>query len=404
MVDGRDLLWSPTPSVREQNRQQILRTVMVVGGSQSTVARFTGLSPATVSTAVRELADEGAIRVDSDGDRSKILLPGDVRGVAVGVAIGHSHLIVIARRLDSTSVHSESVSVGAEHGTQAWLRETVKLIRQMTARTGLSEDNLVSIGLALPVRVHPHTGRILHRASASGLDLDDDPAARLREQFGEVPVLVDNDANLGAFGESLYGAGADIDTMLYVRASTSVSAGVILNNLIFRGARGGAGSIGHLTMNPGGIVCRCGNRGCLETEIGSVRLLEEVRKAYAGYQTYIPTTIEALIESARSDDPVCRRVIRDAGSTLGVALGMVSTVIDMKNVIIGGALGQAGTMLTDAIRARMRENPLLGMSESEEGIRVETSHLGRLAEPRGALALGLLYGTPRRETTRGASM
>lgn len=395
MLDGRDLLWSPTPSVRDQNKQQILRRVLVTGGSQTTVARYTKLSPATVSTLARELENEGAIRAHSDGDRSKILQPGDVRGVAVGVAVGHAHLVVIARRLDTTSVHSEAVPVGAEHGMQAWMRETVKLIKQVTARTGLGEEHLVSIGLALPAPIDPRTGQIAQAASTAGLDLDDDPGGQLKEHFGDVPVLVDNDANLGALGELLHGAGADLDSMLYVRVSTSVSAGIVINNLVFRGRRGSAGSIGHLTMDAGGIVCRCGNRGCLETEIGGVRLLEEVRKAYAGYQTYVPATVEALIESARSDDPVCKRVVRDAGSTLGLALSMVSIVIDMKTVIIGGALGQAGTLLTDAVKARMRENPLLDMSGGEESIRVETTHLGRLAEPRGALALGLLYGSPR---------
>jgi predicted NBD/HSP70 family sugar kinase len=207
---------------------------------------------------------------------------------------------------------------------------------------------------------------------------DVDIAGELDDRVG-VPVHVGNDANLGALAEWRFGAGRGADDLIYLMLSDGVGAGLILNGRPYEGAAGAAGELGHVTVADGGYICRCGNRGCLETVVGARAL------AAAVAHTRGPdTTLADVLDLALGGDPGCVRVIADAGRTVGRVLSGICAVLDPKLVIIGGALAGARAPLLDGVREILtRRLP----SAISQGVTVSAGLLGDRAEVLGAVAL-----------------
>lgn len=395
--DARALLSSArTDSPRDTNRRKIIRAVMVNSGTQASIVRRTRLSQATVSTMVNELHQEGVFVIESGKSGKRVQL-GPVRGVAVGVEVNHSSLTVAARPVASTEIESATVEFGPDQAGGIWVRHAVRLIQETIRRTGLTTDHIVSIGVGIPAAIDPRTSRITQISSSLGWDMSGDPREQFQTHFPRVPVIVDNEVNLAAYGEHVSGVGRHsyYETMLFVKASVGIGAGLIVGGLIYRGRHGIAGEMGHLTMDPDGTVCRCGNRGCLETQIGGVRLLEQVRQAYTGFRIDFPTSLEGMVERARGGDPVCRRVLLDAARVMGLALAKVCNLINPEIVVLGGELGMASDLLLTSVEDSMRLHALRGMFRPDfPPVRIVGSELGREAGTRGALRFALQIDQP----------
>jgi predicted NBD/HSP70 family sugar kinase len=365
---------------------------MVAPSTQVNLAKFTDLSQATVSGIVQELQRDNLVVVEgNDNERGKKVSVSNVRGVAIGVEVSYDTVTVAARRVDGDvdRVVVDWSGRGAEHGSQAWMRECVQLIGEVVRRTGLDETDIVAIGLGIPAAVDPRTSTISQVAWALDWERGMDPGARLQEHFPGVPVIMDNEANFAAYGEYLYGAGRGTETMLFVKSSTSVSAGLIIRGLIYRGRHGLASEIGHLVMDPLGVVCQCGNRGCLETAVGGARLVEQVRRAYVGYRVDLPTSLANIVERAKSGDLLCRRVLQDAGRNIGIALSRTCNLLNPEKVFIGGELGRAVELVIEPAVQTMRLHSLGGMFNYVAPMTVEASELGLKAGAQGALAYAL---------------
>src|SRR6202008_4320211 len=140
-------------------------------------------------------------------------------------------------------------------------------------------------------------------------------ARELGRRLG-VPVTVDNDANLGALAEASLGAGRGMGEVVYVKVSSGIGAGLVLGGRLHHGATGIAGEIGHVQVRADGAVCRCGNRGCLETVASGPALLSVLRPAHDE-----ELTVAGMLELAIAGDLGTLRVLNDAGRAIGHALG-----------------------------------------------------------------------------------
>ncbi|ACU36698.1 ROK family transcriptional regulator [Actinosynnema mirum] len=392
LLEARTVLSaSSDSSVRALNTRRVLRAVMVLPATQVQLARRTGLSQATVSGVVGRLQQEGVVEVDEgEGERGKRVRVAPMRGAAVGIEVGHDRLIVALRRIDNEEVlHQGGNRLVVGRDDRAWVGEAVRLIDDLLESTGMVAADVVSIGLGLPAAVDPRRGRVNQSVTAMKEDLRGNPATWFEEHYPGVPVVVDNEANFAAYGEYTYGVGRDAEVLLFVKASTGIGAGLVIGGTVFRGRHGFAGEVGHLTMDPNGLVCRCGNRGCLETLVSGPRLVEEVRQAYRGHRVDLPMTLAGLIERARAHDPVCVRVLQDAGRNIGLALARVCNIVNPDLVVLGGELGEAGDLVRKHAARDLERNVLTGMLEHEHPVVVRVSELGLLAGPRGALAFAL---------------
>jgi predicted NBD/HSP70 family sugar kinase len=399
-LGARSLLLPRAETTRKATSRRVLRAVMQTPGTQQvTIAAMTGLSQATVSGLVQELQSQGVLRVaDAEGERGNRVYPGNIVGAAVGVDVGHQKVTVAVRRIDSdTPIHEHDDKVGAQAPRAHWVARAEEMIKDLTARLGLTADDVVSIGLGLPAAIDPRTAKITQVVATSEWDLTGRPADWFADEFPGVPVIPDNDANLAAYGEHLHGAGRGAGSMIYVKASSGIGAGHVVDRLIKRGRHGLAGELGHLTIDRSGIVCRCGSRGCLETVAAGPHLLAQARQAYEAYGTEPPANLNELIHRAKDKDLVSYRVLKDAARNIGFALALACNMTNPELVILGGALGAAADLLIDPMAASMREYGLAGMfTHPDAPLRIVGAELGELAGARGAMALGLLTEPPPR--------
>jgi predicted NBD/HSP70 family sugar kinase len=219
------------------------------------------------------------------------------------------------------------------------------------------------------------------------------PAALLEERLG-LPVTVDNDANLGALGELTFGAGIGARHLLYVKISSGIGAGLVIDGRIYRGATGVAGEFGHVLVDPDGALCRCGNRGCLETVAAAGPLLDLLHPTHGA-----DFGVEDLIAAANAGDAGCRRVLADAGRALGLQLAGVCNVMNPERVVIGGELSAAREPLLDGIRDSLTRHaqPL-----ARDAVELVAGVLGARAEVLGALAV-VITDPARMHPTRMAA-
>jgi predicted NBD/HSP70 family sugar kinase len=194
-----------------------------------------------------------------------------------------------------------------------------------------------------------------------------------------LPIELDNDANLGALGELAYGAGIGARDVIYLKVSSGIGAGLIVGGRIQRGAGGTAGEIGHVFVSEHAPICRCGNRGCLETLAAGPALVQLMRQSRGE-----ELTLRELVELARSGDLGCRRAIADAGRAIGRVIAGLCNVLNPELVIVGGDLSLAQDVLLNPLREELERFALRAAIES---VRVVPGVLGDRAELLGALAL-----------------
>jgi predicted NBD/HSP70 family sugar kinase len=242
---------------------------------------------------------------------------------------------------------------------------------------------VIGVGMALAAPVDRESGIVLTEGilpNWGGVQ----PAVEMQARLG-LPVQLENDANLGALGEHVFGAGQGVHDMIYVRLSAGLGVGLILGGVPYHGRTGIAGELGHVRADPGGVICRCGNRGCLET-VAAPRviagLLERAR--------HEPVSVPQLLELVRAGDRGARRAVADAGAVIGEAVAAVVNLLNPELMVFGGVLAAAGDTLLDAIRAAIDRSTV---APAARAVRVCAGTLGERAEVLGAAAL-LLAQSP----------
>jgi predicted NBD/HSP70 family sugar kinase len=206
------------------------------------------------------------------------------------------------------------------------------------------------------------------------------------EQRLGLPIEIENDANLGALAELTWGSGRDCSNFAYIKASTGIGAGLVIEGNLLRGASGTAGEIGHTTLDESGILCYCGNRGCLETVASGPAIIQLV-----GQTNGEGLNLSSVIARAAEGDVRCRRAISDAGRQIGVAVAGLCNLINPERVLVGGQLSRAGDLLLDPIRESIRRYAVLAAAERVE---VLAAVFVERAELLGALALALGRSNP----------
>ena len=204
-------------------------------------------------------------------------------------------------------------------------------------------------GIGVPGRVLPREGRVVFSPNVPALD-DCRLVDRLALQV-KFPLFLENDANLFALGEHWLGAGRGHDQMLGITLGTGVGGGLILNGRLWAGAEGTSGEIGHLTVDPEGSKCHCGNRGCLETMASASWTVAWVKEQLAqGASSWLRELYEAdpdaisgqtLVVAALQGDPLARRAFDRVGRSLGQAIAGAVHLLGLSRVVIGGRFARA---------------------------------------------------------------
>jgi predicted NBD/HSP70 family sugar kinase len=370
VTDLRELLRQPV-GAREENRLKILRSIMAAPSNQADLVRRSGMSSATVSNVVGELEREGIVRTERRAPNTIVTME-PTTGVAVGVELGFQNTAVIARQVHQpiAEARAKTVQVGGNSGVRRWLEAVVGLICDVASEVGNGPEDLVTIGLGIPRVVDPRTQQLTPPLLPPWEDVAD-PAGQITQRLRDISrdngydlpdalqVRVNNDAALGALAESTYTYPRK-ETLVYIKSSTGVGAGIVISGRVFRGRRGVAGEIGHTMVDRGGGFCLCGGRGCLETIIGSSKLLEHV-----AILDRPPKTMDELADRARQGNALCGRVLREAAGRLGRAIGDLCNVLNPDIVVLGGAMGRAATIVLEPCRAGISESAVAAAHEDE---------------------------------------
>ncbi|MGD9736969.1 MAG: ROK family protein [Solirubrobacterales bacterium] len=367
--------------LRAANRLRLIELLRSRGPmTQAELARASGLSPATVSSIAHELRDEEwVIDEDLEGARGRALALSRDAGLAVGIAFGHSHVRVAIADLAHTILAEASDRLDTDHGSaDEGIALAASLLRRLVEENAIDTRLVAGVGMGLPGPLRRDTGQVGDSAILPGW-IASHPAELMQKELG-LEVSVENDANLAALAEIVWGAGRGCSDLLYLKISTGVGGGLILNGRLYHGHAGTAGEIGHTIVDEAGPVCRCGSRGCLETFAGAEAVLEPLRRRHGP-----DLTIRQVVAMAEDGDAGCRRVIADAGHAVGRAVADACNILAPERVVIGGDLARSGDLLLDPIRAAIARSTIGAMRE----IPVTTGTLGERADVLGAVALVL---------------
>ncbi|NYE96448.1 putative NBD/HSP70 family sugar kinase [Psychromicrobium silvestre] len=368
-------------ALRQLNQQRIVETLLGTGPlTQAEISRQTGLSTATVSNIVKIMSDDGLVSTTpttSSGRRAVSVRLNSEGAVAVGIDVGRTHVRVIIASLDYRIIAERAVPLPLGHLAIEGVEAAARLLNELLEESGLQHSAVVGAGVGIPGPIDSRTGTVIQGAILPewvGINI-----LELLESALEVPVYIDNDANLGALAQVTWGPHSTISDLIFVKIGSGIGAGLILGGSPHYGHYGVTGEIGHATIFEQGMICRCGNRGCLETVASTAIMIELLSRGAPE-----PITTEDIVRLAFERDPATLRVIDDAGQAVGRAMANVANLLNPEVIVVGGPLAELGELLLDPIRRGLIRHAVPSVGESTQ---IVMSSLGNRAEALGGATL-----------------
>lgn len=372
--------------VSRQHSARILHALGIGGAlSRTEIAQRVGITRTTLSELINTLLEQGAIVVtDTDaiqrtgrGRPAELLALDPAAGQFMGLDFGRSRVHVAV----ADASHKIIASGGQAHESSATWPERMelafKLIDQLSEQTGAHYGALRCIGIGYPGPLSSagSGNRATEKDSLCGTTSD-----VISETFTarfNAPVIIDNNSRLAALAEAVWGRANHTEHLLYLRLSTGVGGGLVVGGRLIAGAFGYAAELGHTTVEPDGVTCHCGKRGCLETVASVPAILSRCRLSGVEIQT-----IDELRAAVRRADPIVNDVLRESASAVGRVLGAAAVALNPAEIVLAGeVIGFAPIMLEQATNIINYE--LLSMRPAAMVIR--GSRLGDDAGALGAL-------------------
>ncbi len=380
--------------VKSANRQTLMHLMRVQSPiSRTQLAHVTGLSKATVTRILGDMVAEGLVEevrtTESGVGRPRILLRlASKARYAVGI-----ELTANMARITLTDMNARPVKQRIHPVTSLDVSEIVDdialAIKEITR--DIPAAQLVGVCVAVPGMVDARSGIITMEYPAG---LKDYPLADRLAQLIDFPVSVVNQAQAAAWGEKWAGSGMQNSDLLFIRLGTTVEAGLVIHDRLHFGKTLSAGAIGHMTLDPDGLPCACGNHGCLNTVTSVPALLSSARALLKDNRTSLlmgmvegnPAllTLDHLIQAVQSGDGFAVQIISDVGRAVGVIVASLLNLLNLEKVIIGGPISAAGNALLAPLEEEVYHRALpaslvLG--------RIEMTRLGADAASIGAASI-----------------
>ncbi|WP_366942525.1 ROK family transcriptional regulator [uncultured Serinicoccus sp.] len=366
--------------------------------TRAQLAEETGMARSTVAARVDVLLRMGLVApvggARSTGGRPPALIAmNPAARVVAGVDVGATHAVAALTDLGGTVLGERRAALDVADGPDVVLGWVTGAIGELLAETRRPAADLAAVGIGLPGPVQHSSGRPINPPIMPGWDRYDVPA-HLQRTYA-VPVLVDNDVNIMALGEQ----GTflpDVADLIFVKVATGIGAGIISGSRLQRGAQGTAGDLGHVRVSSGdGVICRCGNEGCLEAIAAGPALAG----ALAAGGLAVDSTA-GVVDLVRAGDKAAVQEVRRAGRDIGEVLATMVNLMNPSVVVIGGRLAEAGEHLLAGIReiVYQRSLPL-----ATEHLRIVASKAGAQAGVLGAATMAVEHALSP-EVIEAASM
>jgi glucokinase-like ROK family protein len=382
--------------LKEHNQRLVSKAIYTgQATSRAAIAQETRLTRPTVSQIVGELLQAGLVQevgpgASSGGKPPMLLGFNDDAYQIIGLHVGGRNSIGAVTDLRGR-ILTRAVQPSARSEDEGVLLGLCLVLDELRAQ---ATRPLLGIGVSAPGLVDYERGVVHYSANLGWRDLP------LKEQLAtrcgdRAPIFVDNDTNLAALGERVFGVGGGVDNMVIVMAGTrGIGAGVIINGEIYHGTTGGAGEIGHMPIADHGVPCVCGRQGCLEAVASGWALIRRAQEAAVLYpnstlSTLAPDTFtfENVRQAVEAGDPVAVALAREAGRYLGLAVATLISTVNPQRVVVGGSVSELGEPFFDSLRCTVAEHTLSLLADQTE---ILPASLGTDVNALGAVAQVLM--------------
>jgi glucokinase-like ROK family protein len=350
--------------------------------SRARLSQKTKLNKTTVSDLVKELNEHGFVREmgtqsSGAGRPGTLLTLNPSVGAIVSCEIAVDYLEVLVTDFAPNVIWQikEPTAIGASQSEV--LGRMLSLLREAVEKGRAASDRLLGIAVGVPGMVDQSSGTILF---APNLKWRNVPLLPLLEQasFG-APIFVDNEANMAALGEHFFGAGQGYSEILYLSGNIGLGGGFLSDGHLRRGSNGVAAEYGHMTMDPNGELCNCGNYGCWETMVSQVGLFKKITDAIQNGEHSLLTeeiqgqwerlSVELVVEAAQAGDKVAIRALEEIGHSLGIGIASLLNALNPEVVVLGGILSIASDFLFPVVNDEIQKRALPWNRETVKIIR-----------------------------------
>jgi glucokinase len=278
---------------------------------------------------------------------------------SIGIDIGGTNITVALVTEKGEIIRKISFPTRAEQGKTKIIKRIINALDVIMQ--GLSFNSIKGIGIGAAGDIDQNKGVIRFSPNLAWKNV---PIVHLLNKRVKTRIVLDNDANAAAWGAYILETRRKIKNLLCVTLGTGVGGGLILNGKIYHGASGSAGEIGHMTLNPQGQRCKCGNYGCLETYLGSNYIVEKaIREIRKGEKSLIEKmagrnlksiTSQTIHTAALKGDRLAKRIWKEAGEHLGIALAGVINLLNPGIIVFCGGVAKAGELIFKPMKAEIK--------------------------------------------------
>lgn len=385
------------PRRRASSKGKTLDLIRSAGPiSRVELAELTGLTQATISTVVRELLADGVIsetgRGESTGGKPRMHLEiNPASRLAIGVHVGQDYITYIVADLGGTVVGRKRVDGPGDASPITVVARMADDIESLIVGLDLDRSSIVGMGLAIPGPVDRENGTVRGVPSLAGWS--DFPIRKALATSTGLQCEFDNDATAAAIGEYWLGATEGYGSYASVYMGSGIGSGIVIDGTIYHGVSSNVGEIGHISVDVNGLVCTCGNVGCLELYAGPRAVVEKAADAVANGTLDLPLTgrisvdFAAIGSAAARGDDAARALIEESAEYLAAALVSMVNLLDLQLIVLAGsAFSTAGSTYVQIISRILSERAL---ARGIHGVEVRMSVNGNDAAALGAATLML---------------
>lgn len=351
--------------------------------SRASVASQVGLNKGTVSSLVNDLLEEHLIYESGPGEssggrRPVMLLFNEKAGYSIGIDLGVNYLLGVLTDLNG-NIHTEKQITFKNLNYEEIEIKLFETIEYLLKSTPESPHGVIGIGVGVPGIVDKDDNILL----APNLNWRNINLKEVLEERYNIPIIIENEANAGAYGEKNFGAGKDFENVIYVSAGIGIGVGLILNGSLYKGSNGFSGELGHMTIQAGGAKCRCGNEGCWELYASEQALVRQAEKLD------IPSDmqdLEGLVTLAESGNDEIIALFEQTGDYLGIGINNIINIFNPQQVIIGNRLAYSEKWLKDSLNKRI-SNQALWFQQND--LQIDFSELSTRSTALGVAAFSI---------------
>ncbi|MGW0686859.1 ROK family protein [Streptomyces sp. NPDC002754] len=370
--------------LRYGNVERVLQVLRRQGpSSRADVATVTGLSRTTLSGIVGQLLADGVVTEEPAGPPSGrgrpvhrlTLNPRSAQ--AVGIEVGRERITVAI----ANAAHEVTAFAGTHHAQRSGAREqaaaALELLRELAAREGIDLAGLGGVGIGTPGPGDTTGGpddTTGSTAPTSGVPRHRQTVADAIAEALDVPVLADNNTRLAALGEAIWGAARGAGDALHLTLSYGIGGGLVAGGLLFRGAQGAAGELGHISVDVEGPRCWCGGHGCLEQVAAVPALLRAAARR----------SWDRFTQALAAGENTERAAVERAALAVGRALAAASSTANPRRIVLGGEVAELGPVFLGPVEDAFRRYTA---TRVHQGVELVPAALGERSGALGALAL-----------------